>query len=124
MNRATGLLILALSAFALPVDASTSLPMQAEGQSLPSLAPVIERVSPTVVNIGVRGTVQAPRNPFFDDPFFRRFFGTPPGGAPREREFRSAGSGVIVDARINGDQEISLWVEKGDKSLSFPPSLE
>ena len=34
------------------------------------------------------------------------------------------GSGVIVDARINGDQEISLWVEKGDRSLSFPPSLE
>ena len=99
MNRATGLLILVMSTFALPVDASTSLPMQAEGQSLPSLAPVIERVSPAVVNIGVRGTVQAPRNPFFDDPFFRRFFGTPPGGAPREREFRSAGSGVIVDAR-------------------------
>ncbi len=33
------------------------------------------------------------------------------------------GSGVIVDARVNGGQEISLWVEKGDKSLSFPPSL-
>ena len=99
MNRAIGFLILALSAFAFPAAASTVLPAQADGQPLPSLAPVIERVSPAVVNIGVRGTVQAPRNPFFDDPFFRRFFGTPPGGAPREREFRSAGSGVIVDAR-------------------------
>jgi Do/DeqQ family serine protease len=64
----------------------------------PSFAPVIKRVAPAVVNIGVRGTVAAPRNPFFDDPGFRRFFGLPPDGAPREREFRSAGSGVIVDA--------------------------
>ena len=65
----------------------------------PSFAPVIKRVAPAVVNIGVRGTVAAPRNPFFDDPGFRRFFGLPPDAAPREREFRSAGSGVIVDAK-------------------------
>ena len=51
-----------------------------------------------MVNIGVRGTVAAPRNPFFDDPGFRRFFGLPPDAQQREREFRSAGSGVIVDA--------------------------
>ncbi len=65
----------------------------------PSFAPVIKRVSPAVVNIGVRGTVAAPRNPFFDDPGFRRFFGLPPDAQQRDREFRSAGSGVIVDAR-------------------------
>jgi serine protease Do/serine protease DegQ len=69
-----------------------------EAPAHPSFAPVIKRVSPAVVNIGVRGTVAAPRNPFFDDPGFRRFFGLPPDAAPREREFRSAGSGVIVDA--------------------------
>jgi len=79
--------------------AATALPTAVDGQPLPSLAPVIERVAPSVVNIGVRGTVAAPRHPFFDDPNFRRFFGMPPGGAPREREFRSAGSGVIVDAK-------------------------
>ena len=67
--------------------------------ALPSFAPVIKRVAPAVVNIGVRGTVAAPRNPFFDDPGFRRFFGLPPDAQPREREFRSAGSGVIVDAK-------------------------
>jgi serine protease Do/serine protease DegQ len=66
---------------------------------LPSFAPVIKRVAPAVVNIGVRGTVAAPRNPFFDDPGFRRFFGLPPDAQPRDREFRSAGSGVIVDAK-------------------------
>jgi len=69
-----------------------------EAPAHPSFAPVIKRVSPAVVNIGVRGTVAAPRNPFFDDPVFRRFFRLPPDAAPREREFRSAGSGVIVDA--------------------------
>ena len=31
------------------------------------------------------------------------------------------GSGVLVDIEINGEREISLWVEKNDKSLSFPP---
>jgi Do/DeqQ family serine protease len=65
----------------------------------PSFAPVIKRVAPAVVNISVRGTVAASRNPFFDDPSFRRFFGMPPEAAPQEREFRSAGSGVIVDTK-------------------------
>jgi serine protease Do/serine protease DegQ len=67
--------------------------------ALPSFAPVIKNVAPAVVNIGVRGTVAAPRNPFFDDPAMRRFFGLPPDAQPRGREFRSAGSGVIVDAK-------------------------
>ena len=31
------------------------------------------------------------------------------------------GSGVLVQIRLNGSREISLWVEKSDKSLSFPP---
>ena len=65
----------------------------------PSFAPVIKRVAPAVVNISVRGTIAAQNNPFFDDPGFRRFFGLPPDAQPREREFRSAGSGVIVDAK-------------------------
>ena len=34
-----------------------------------------------------------------DDPFFRRFFDAPPDSKPRERQFQSAGSGVIVDAK-------------------------
>ncbi len=67
--------------------------------ALPSFAPVIKRAAPAVVNIAVKGTVAAPRNPFFDDPGFRRFFGLPPEAQPRDREFRSAGSGVVVDAK-------------------------
>jgi Do/DeqQ family serine protease len=42
-------------------------------------------------------------NPLRDDPYFRRFFNEPqnepPGGAVRRRQFQSAGSGVIVDAK-------------------------
>jgi Do/DeqQ family serine protease len=67
--------------------------------TMPTFAPVIKAASPAVVNIAVRGTVAAPRNPFFDDPSLRRFFGLPPDAQPRDREFRSAGSGVIVDAK-------------------------
>jgi Do/DeqQ family serine protease len=67
--------------------------------TLPTFAPVIKAASPAVVNIAVSGTVAAPRNPFFDDPSLRRFFGLPPDAQPRDREFRSAGSGVIVDAK-------------------------
>jgi serine protease Do/serine protease DegQ len=67
---------------------------------LPSLAPIVRKVSPAVVNIATRGTIHehAPQSPLLDDPFFRRFFETPHGGT-RERPFQSAGSGVIVDAK-------------------------
>ncbi|NDE02429.1 MAG: Do family serine endopeptidase, partial [Gammaproteobacteria bacterium] len=68
---------------------------------MPSLAPMIRRISPAVVSIGIQGTVreQGSRNPLFDDPFFRRFFNVPPDAGTRERPFQSAGSGVIVDAK-------------------------
>ena len=33
---------------------------------------------------------------------------------------QSSGSGVIVTAKING-KEARIWVERKDKSLSFPP---
>jgi Do/DeqQ family serine protease len=69
---------------------------------MPSLAPMVKRVSAAVVNIATRGTIKekpGQRNPLLDDPFFRRFFDVPPDAKPRERQFQSAGSGVIVDAR-------------------------
>jgi serine protease Do/serine protease DegQ len=63
---------------------------------LPSLSPMLERVSPAVVNIAVRGTVRAEENPMLQDPFFRHFFDLPE--QPPEREIQSIGSGVIIDA--------------------------
>ena len=73
-----------------------------EAAPLPSLAPMVKRVSPAVVNIATRGTIKeqpGQRNPLLDDPFFRRFFDAPPDSRPRERQFQSAGSGVIIDAK-------------------------
>lgn len=60
-----------------------------------SYAPVVQRVAPAVVNVYAAKTVQT-RNPLFDDPIFRRFFGAPGGNANQLQ--RSLGSGVIVDA--------------------------
>jgi Do/DeqQ family serine protease len=74
----------------------------AEAAPMPSLAPIVKRVSAAVVNIATRGTIKekpGQRNPLLDDPFFRRFFDVPPDSRPRERQFQSAGSGVIVDAK-------------------------
>src|ERR1700680_5138227 len=74
----------------------------ADAAPMPSLAPMVKRVSPAVVNIATRGTIKeepGQRNPLLDDPFFRRFFDAPPDSKPRERQFQSAGSGVIVDAK-------------------------
>jgi serine protease Do/serine protease DegQ len=93
---------LAAAVIAAPV-ADAGLPTVPVADSpMPSLAPMVKRVSPAVVNIATRGTVKekpGQRNPLMDDPFFRRFFDVPPDAKPRERQFQSAGSGVIVDAK-------------------------
>src|SRR5437660_137364 len=60
-----------------------------------SYAPVVQRTAPAVVNVYAAKVVEN-RNPLFEDPFFRRFFGNP--GMPRSDQVqRSLGSGVIVD---------------------------
>src|SRR5438067_8834823 len=61
-----------------------------------SYAPIVQRIAPAVVNVYAAKVVEN-RNPFFDDPFFRRFFGGPNSSLPREQVQRSLGSGVIVD---------------------------
>jgi Do/DeqQ family serine protease len=80
--------------------AAGALPPAVGETPMPTLAPMIKRVSPAVVNIATRGTVRdrGPQNPLLDDPFFKRFFDIPDMG-PRERQFQSAGSGVIFDAK-------------------------
>src|SRR5947207_1280283 len=79
-------------------------PLARETKLTSSFAPVTKRVAPTVVNVFTTKTVrnQMPGiTPFFDDPFFRRFFGQPFGDnggrrAPQTFKERSLGSGVIV----------------------------
>ena len=94
MKLSLGLAALVLGAWT--SIATAQLPAQAGDAPVPSLAPMLKRVTPGVVNIQIRGTVQE-QNPLANDPFFRRFFDVP--NTPRQREFQSAGSGVIVDAK-------------------------
>ena len=62
-----------------------------------SFAPLAKQVSPAVVNIYTKRVVKVQQSPFFNDPFFRRFFGDQtPFGVPKERVQGSLGSGVIV----------------------------
>ncbi|MBP7711162.1 MAG: DegQ family serine endoprotease [Gammaproteobacteria bacterium] len=113
------LLTLALAWGATSVPAA--LPPMVEGERLPSLAPMLERVTPAVVNISTRSTVRAQRSPLLSDPFFRRFFDVP--DRPQERRSQSLGSGVVVDARrgyvltnhhvVDNAQEIAVTLQDG-----------
>lgn len=85
----------ALCLGALPAASLAASPPPAiEGQPMPSLAPMLERVTPAVVNISTRKRVSVP-GPTFQDPAMAELFGVP--GA-RSRVEQSLGSGVIVDA--------------------------
>jgi serine protease Do len=81
--------------FVVPV-VNAALPMQVDGKELPSLAPMLENVTPAVVNIATEGRIKQQLNPLFQDPMFRRFFNVP--DQPMERKTSSLGSGVIVDS--------------------------
>ena len=77
--------------------ALASLPIvDSQGTALPSLAPMLKRTTPAVVNIATSGTVRVQSSPLFNDPFFRHFFEQP--SQPQHRKTQSLGSGVIVDA--------------------------
>ncbi|WP_122094448.1 serine endoprotease DegQ [Rahnella sp. Larv3_ips] len=75
---------------------SAALPMAVQGQPLPSLAPMLEKVLPAVVGVQVSGT-QPPSTDV--PPEFKFFFGQqdpePNQGA---QPFEGLGSGVIIDA--------------------------
>ena len=96
----------------------------ANGEStvaLPSLADMLERANPAVVNIATRSTV-VEHNRLLADPFFRRFFNIPESRR-RYRRTQSAGSGVVVDAAkgyivtnnhvIDGADEITVGLSDG-----------
>jgi Do/DeqQ family serine protease len=79
-----------------PTAFATGLPPAVDGQALPSLAPMIERTTPSVVNISTTTNIQVAENPLMQDPFFRHFFQIP--NQPRRFQQNSLGSGVIIDS--------------------------
>lgn len=110
---------LVLGGICAPLPAAT-LPQALDGQPMPSLAPMLEHVTPAVVNISTKTRVQV-RERYFDDPLMRQFFGLP--ATPRERVEQSLGSGVIVNAAkgyvltnnhvIAGADDISVTLQDG-----------
>jgi len=112
--------IYALLLLAPATCAWAALPPSVNGEPLPTLAPVLERVTPSVVNVYTQTRIRI-RSPLLDDPFFRRFFNVP--DQPRERVSQSLGSGVIVDAAkgyvltnnhvIEGADDISVTLSDG-----------
>lgn len=62
---------------------------------VPSLAPMLKKVLPAVVNVAVSGEMNV-KNPLMQDPFFRQFFNLP---QQESKAFQAIGSGVIVDAK-------------------------
>ncbi|HET7315113.1 DegQ family serine endoprotease [Salinisphaera sp.] len=92
--RAFFILILAL----LATSAQATVPSGMLSGKNPSLHPMLKGVLPAVVNVVVTGEAQQmPRNPLFNDPFFRQFFNAP-RQQPQVRHPTAIGSGVIVDA--------------------------
>ena len=116
----TVLLSTTLAMASLPLQAA--MPQSVNGQTMPSLAPMLEQVTPGVVLISVRGTHEVEQRV---PDAFKFFFGNPRQnqGQQKERQFRGLGSGVILDADkgyivtnshvINDADEIQITLKDG-----------
>lgn len=101
---------------------AAGLPLAVNGSELPSLAPMVDKVVPAVVNIATRGHIDAQNHPMMNDPLFQYFFR---GMEPQQqsRETRSLGSGVVIDADegyivtnhhvVEGADEITIILHDG-----------
>ena len=63
---------------------------------VPSLAPMLENITPAVVNIYTISETQEKSN-YIDDPFLRKFFNIPGQQKLKKRNRSGLGSGVIID---------------------------
>lgn len=74
-----------------------ALPGYTNGQALPSLAPMLEKSMPAVVNISTTKNIKTRENPLLQDPFFKHFYQLPQQQKRRQQK-NSLGSGVIIDS--------------------------
>lgn len=95
------------------VQGQAALPLEVEGEQLPTLAPMLERSMPAVVNISTSTNVRTQDNPLLNDPVFRHFFGIP--NNPRQQQRNSLGSGVIIDKDEGYVLTNNHVIDKADK---------
>ena len=114
---ALALSISLIAALGAPLAASAALPAQVNGQPVPSLAPMLSKVTPAVVSVRTQSRVRV--SPFGSDPFLSQMF----PGLTQERVAESLGSGVIVDAGrglvitnhhvVEGAENVSIQLSDG-----------
>ena len=94
---------------------AAGLPPFVEGQPVPSLAPMLERAMPAVVNISTSTNIQVSENPLMQDPFFRQFFNVPE--QMNRQQKNSLGSGVIIDSSQGLVLTNNHVIDKADKIM-------
>ncbi len=103
-------------------------PLSRDVRAQTSVAPLVKKAAPSVVNIYSTTTIRERPNPLLNDPFFRRFFGDESGQdlQPREHKAESLGSGVIVSPDgyvltanhvIDGADKIKVALASGEKEF-------
>jgi S1-C subfamily serine protease len=87
------------------------------------VADAVAKTGPAVVRIDTERTISTRVDPFFEDPFFRDFFGDRFGGQmPKERQVRGQGSGFITQKNgivltnahvVSGADEVTVTLKDG-----------
>ncbi|MDA1342333.1 MAG: trypsin-like peptidase domain-containing protein, partial [Proteobacteria bacterium] len=96
-----------------PACLAIGLPAFTENQALPTLAPMLERSMPAVVNISTSTKVEGRENPLLQDPYFRQFFNVP----KQSQQKNSLGSGVIIDSAKGYVLTNNHVIDKADKIM-------
>src|ERR1035438_7230200 len=103
-------------------------PINRDLKAATSVAPVVKKVAPSVVNIYSTVTIKERPNPLLNDPFLRRFFGDDSGAQsqPRSHREQGLGSGVIVSADgyiltanhvVEGADKVKVALASGEKEF-------
>jgi serine protease Do len=103
-------------------------PLRHEVKAATSFAPIIKKVTPSVVNIYSTMTVREQGVPFFNDPMWRRFFGDESGNQSRSRTHkeRGLGSGVVITPDgyiltanhvVEGADKVKVALASGDNEF-------
>jgi Do/DeqQ family serine protease len=130
MSGLLGAVLIALAAAPAPAQQPQRVVPESAAAMQQSIAPVVKRAAPAVINVYVSRKVKQIVSPFADDPFFGRLFGNN-FGIPRERIQNSLGSGVLVNPDglavtnnhvIQGSGEAEITVALSD-GREFPAEV-